>query len=408
MRIDSSCHDGSMSDRTAPLSGLRVLDLTHVLAGPYCTYQLALLGADVVKVEPLRGDMVRTWGGTEEQIAMGLGTGFVAQNAAKRSLAVDLSRPDGLEIVSRLADDADVLIENYRPSTIERLGLGYEAVAARNPRIIYASISAFGRNGPHADRPGFDDVVQATSGYMSLSVRGDGPLRTGGPVLDYAAGMHATSAILAAVLMRQQSGTGHHIDVAMQDVAMLLVNRNTHIAATTGTPPPPAANRDGLLLGRYETADGYLMLAGYRPRHWRSILRALGLDELAELPTREIIARTEEIDAVAERRIREHDSAHWDDVFHRTDTVGGGARSPDEVLDTGQPDARRLLVDVDSEAGCTRVTTAGYLVDDEPFAPSFGPPTLGGNNAEILRELGYPESRIEQLVRDGVIGSPPG
>ena len=183
-----------------PLDGLKVLDLTHVLAGPYCTYQLALLGADVVKVEPPRGEMIRGWGGTDEQVANGLGTGYVPQNAAKRAIAVDLRSAAGREVVLRLAAQADIIVENYRPGATDGHGLGHEAVLGVNPAVIYATISAFGHEGPMANRPGFDDVVQATSGYMSINVRGDGPIRTGGPVLDYATGMQAASSVLAANL----------------------------------------------------------------------------------------------------------------------------------------------------------------------------------------------------------------
>ncbi len=245
-----------------PLEGYKVLDLTHVLAGPYCTYQLGMLGADVIKVESPKGDMVRIWGGTDEQIKKKLGTGFVPQNAGKKSLSVDLNKPEAQDIVQQLASEADILVENYQPGTMEKFGLDYASVKERNPGVVYCSITAFGRNGPHGHRPGFDDVVQATSGYMSVNIRGDGPIRTGGPVLDYSTGMHAASAILAALLLKQKNGEGQHIDIAMQDVTMLLLNRNTSIAASTGKAPDAPGNRDAPLLGRYRTKDSYVMLAG--------------------------------------------------------------------------------------------------------------------------------------------------
>ena len=212
----------------APLSGYRVIDMTHVLAGPYCGYQLGLLGAEVIKVESPRGDMVRYWGGSEDQLNLGLGFGFTAQNAGKRSICVDITRPEGADIVTELAASADIFLENYRPGALAGHGLDYASIKTRNPSIIYTSISAFGQNGPHGHRPGFDDVVQATSGYMSINQRGDGPIRTGGPVLDYATGMQATSAILAAILLRNASSEGQHIDIAMQDVTTLLINHRKH------------------------------------------------------------------------------------------------------------------------------------------------------------------------------------
>ena len=217
-----------------PLQGISVVDLTHVLAGPYCTYQLALLGAQVTKVESPRGDMVRGWGGTPEQVKDRYGSGYTAQNAGKRSVVLDITQAEGADLVRQLAAAADVFVENYRPGAMARYGLDYPTLAAVNPKLVYVSISAFGQDGPEGHRPGFDDVVQATSGFMSINVRGDGPIRTGGPVLDYATGMHATSATLAALMLRQQTGSGQHVDLAMQDVTTLLMNRNVHIGATVG------------------------------------------------------------------------------------------------------------------------------------------------------------------------------
>ncbi|MEE2778038.1 MAG: CoA transferase [Acidobacteriota bacterium] len=304
-----------MQTEDKPLDGYRVVDLTHVLAGPYCTYQLGLLGAEVIKVESLRGDMVRHWGGSDEQLAHRLGTGFAAQNAGKRSLAVNLAEPQGADIVRALADGADIFVENYRPGALARYGLDYAPVAERNCGVIYLSISAFGQTGPHGHRPGFDDVVQATSGFMSINVRGDGTIRTGGPVLDYATGMHAASAVLAAALLKLRTGKGRHIDVAMQDVTMLLINRNTSIAASTGVAPEPAQDREGLMLGRYRAKEGYVMLAGYLPRHRRAICKAIGLAELAELGGHEQGARSEEIEQAVELRLLERSAEEWDDIF---------------------------------------------------------------------------------------------
>ena len=389
-----------------PLEGLRVLDLTHVLAGPYCTYQLALLGADVVKVESLRGDMLRPWGGTAEQIQHGLGAGFVPQNAAKRSLAVDLRHDDGREAVRRLAACADILIENYRPGTTAQHGLGYDAVRAQNPTIIYLTISAFGHEGPFADRPGFDDVVQATSGYMALNVRDDGPIRTGGPVLDYATGMHATSAVLAAVLLRQQTGEGQHLDLAMQDVAMLLLNRHASVTATTGDPPAPPSDREAPLLGRYAAKEGYVMLAGYLGRHRRAICRAVGLDEYAELDGRQFVERLEEIDAAVEAALASRSAAEWDSIFAEAGVVAGGVQNLAEAMATGQPAARQLTVEVDSTAGPCRVTTNGYLINGEALAPQSGVPLLGEHSREVLAEVGYSSSEINRLVASAVVREP--
>lgn len=386
-----------------PLDGMKIVDMTHVLAGPYCTYQLGLLGADVIKVESLRGDMVRAWGGSQEQLDLQLGSGFAAQNAGKRSLAIDIKTNEGAQIVLALIDQADIVIENFEPGSLAQYGLDHACVRKRRPDIIYASISAFGQTGPHGHRPGFDDVVQATSGFMSINVRGDGPIRTGGPVLDYATGMHAASAILAAVLLKHQTGEGQHIDIAMQDVTMLLINRNTSIAATTGEPPAPAENREGPLLGRYRAKDGYVMLAGYLPRHWRGILRAVGLDSYAGLPTPELSERMAEVESEIEKKIAERTAEEWDNIFSKAKAVAGGVRSLDEVLATGQPEARELLSSVETAAGNMQVTNSGYRINNQTYRPKSGIPRLGEHTREILSDLGYDGSQIEDLVGKAVV-----
>ena len=323
-----------------PLSDKKVIDLTHVLAGPYCTYQLVLLGAEVIKVESPRGDMTRPWGGEEVQINLGLGTGFVAQNAGKRSIVIDIKDPRGSAIVQDLVKTADIFVENYRPGKMLECGLDFDKLSSINSELIYTSISAFGQNGPHGHRPGFDDVIQATSGFMSINVRGDGPIRTGGPVLDYATGMHATSAVLAALMLLEKTGKGQHIDISMQDVTMLLMNRHTSIAATTGVPLPPLQDREGPLLGRYLTRDGYVMLAGYRARHKRTILEALGLTEYSSMSSAQLNNLSEQIESDVERVLKNKTTAEWDEVFSKFGVVAGGVKDLIEVLATGQPAAR--------------------------------------------------------------------
>ncbi len=386
-----------------PLDGYKVLDLTHVLAGPYCTYQLGLLGASVTKVESPKGDMVRGWGGTEEQLAMKIGTGFAAQNAGKKSISVDITKPDGAEIVSRLAENADIMVENYRPGALAQYCLGYEDIKAINPGIIYVSISAFGQNGPLGHRPGFDDVVQANSGFMSINVRGDGPIRTGGPVLDYATGMHAASSVLAAVLLKERTGESQRIDLAMQDVTMLLINHNTHITASTGVPPEPAGNREGFLLGRYEAKSGYVMLAGYLPHHQRSICAAIGLAEFAEFSGKQFSEFSDKVERAVDDRLLEKTAMEWDKIFSEAGVVAGGVHDLKEVLETGQPEARELLTKVDTSAGPVQVSNAGYLINGDTFRPNGPVPLLGGDTKSILGELGYSSDQIDRWLSDKVV-----
>ena len=386
-----------------PLSDKKVIDLTHVLAGPYCTYQLGLLGAEVIKVESPRGDMTRPWGGEEEQINLGLGTGFVAQNAGKRSIVIDIKDPRGSAIVQDLVKTADIFVENYRPGKMLECGLDFDKLSSINSELIYTSISAFGQNGPHGHRPGFDDVIQATSGFMSINVRGDGPIRTGGPVLDYATGMHATSAVLAALMLLEKTGKGQHIDISMQDVTMLLMNRHTSIAATTGVPLPPLQDREGPLLGRYLTRDGYVMLAGYRARHKRTILEALGLAEYSSMSSAQLNSLSEQIESDVERVLKSKTTAEWDEVFSKFGVVAGGVKDLIEVLATGQPEARDLLTTVKSSFGNHQVSTIGYKINDSTLEPGTHVPLLGEQTEEVLLELGYSKEQISDLLDKGIV-----
>lgn len=306
----------SSSDRR-PLDGVRVVDLTHVLAGPYCTYQLGLLGADVIKVEPLRGDLVRAWGGTSEQMQAGMGTGYVSQNAGKRCIAVDLNTAEGCELVRALIAEADVFVENYRPGTNDARGFGPDDLASLNPRLIHVSI-----------------------------------------------------------------------------------------AASTGETPAPAGNRDAPLLGRYATADGWVMLAGYLPRHQRALLSALGLDELANLSGGELAARGDEIDAAAEAALLTKSAAEWDRIFAEAGAVGGGVRDLGEVIASGQPEARALLSEVDTATGTSQVTNVGYLLNGEAFAPRHGVGSIGEDSRSVCAEVGYGQAEIDRLIADGVVGEP--
>ena len=395
--------EGSKELTIKPLSDLKVIDLTHVLSGPYCTYQLGLLGAEVIKVESSRGDMTRPWGGGEEQIKLGLGTGFVAQNAGKRSIAIDIKDLRGSAIVQDLVKSADIFVENYRPGKMLECGLDFDRLSSINSELIYTSISAFGQNGPHGHRPGFDDVIQATSGFMSINVRDDGPIRTGGPVLDYATGMHATSAVLAALMLREKTGKGQHIDISMQDVTMLLMNRHTSIAATTGVPLPPLQDREGPLLGRYLTRDGYVMLAGYRANHKKTILEALGLTEYSSMSSAQLNSRWKQIESDVEKVLKSKSTSEWDEIFSKFGVVAGGVRDLMEVFATGQPEARDLLTTVNSAFGNHQVSTIGYRINENAFEPGSHVPLLGEQTEEVLLELDYSNEKISELFDDGIV-----
>ena len=386
-----------------PLSNKRVIDLTHVLAGPYCTYQLGLLGAEIIKIEEPKGDMTRTWGGTPEEMSARLGTGFVPQNAGKKSVVIDITKTAGADLVRRLVSSADIFVENYRPGTMRKYGLDFTTLKALNDKLIYVSISAFGQQGPHGHRPGFDDVVQATSGFMSINQRGDGPIRTGGPVLDYATGMHAVAATLAATLVQQQTGAPQYVDLAMQDVTHLLVNRTSVLAASTGQNLPPGEDRDGPMLGRFKTKDGYVMLAGYLPKHQRSLCRVLGLHQFLDLPNKELQAKSDELEQAAEAALLTKTSDEWDQLFSDAGVVAGAVRDLVNVHETGQPESRGLFVKRSTDLRDVQVTTNGYRVNDTVWEPSGDLPNLGQHTETVLQELGLSTADIGALRHEGII-----
>ena len=390
-----------------PLEGVVVIDSTHVLAGPYCTYQLALLGAEVIKIEPPTGDLVRPWGGTKEQIKQGLGMGFVSQNAGKRSFCVDISRPEGAELVLRLCENADVFIENYRTDAISKHGLGYEDVKSVNPKIVYASLTAFGQNGPLGHRPGFDDVVQASSGFMADNRRESGPIRTGGPILDFASGMHATQSILAGLMLRDKTGLPQRIDIAMQDITMLLLNYRTALTSQNGGQPISIVQDiEGPMLGRFPAKEGFVMLAGYLPRHCCSIAAALGLSRWTTTTLEDMKNHAAEMQSDVEKKLLEKTADEWDVVFNKEGVVGAGVKELSEAFDTEQPKARQLTQPIDTAIGEIHVTTNGYMVNGEVFGPQGTVPLLGQHTREVLNELGLTDTQTEKLLLDGTVKEP--
>jgi CoA:oxalate CoA-transferase len=272
----------------APLAGVRVLDMTNVLAGPFCAYHLAALGADVVKVEePRSGDLARALGADPELNRRGMGASFLAQNAGKRSLAVDLKHPDGVAAFLRLVDTADVVVENFRPGVMRRLGLGYEVLAARRPKLVYAAISGFGASGPLRDQPAYDQIVQGYAGVMSVT--GDAhsaPLRAGFPVSDTVGGLTAAMAIASALLGAERTGRGCAIDVSMLEATLITLGWAVSNYLTAGVAPTPMGN-DNMTAspsGTFRTGDGLLNVAANQQRQFETLCRVIGRPEL--VPTR--------------------------------------------------------------------------------------------------------------------------
>ena len=398
----------------SPLAGITVVDLTQVLAGPYCTYQLALLGADVIKIEPPgQGEWTRGQGSFPGLSEHGLSLGFCVQNAQKRSLTVNLKEPRGIAIVTHLVARADVFVENFRPGVADRLGLGYAALAARNPRLVYASISAYGQDGPLGHRGAYDHVVQAMAGIMpTTGMPGSEPTKVGAPYIDYAAGLQGAFAITAALHERHRTGTGQRVDVAMLDTALLLMANHLVQVAMTGENPAKTGNEafsGAPSSGCYATQDGLLMLAANTERQFVALCTALGRPDLTTDPR------------FADRHIRRHNqealrqafatvfasntAAAWEALLDAAGVPAAKVRTIREVLDEGQPAARGLLTAVRPVEGGpdVRVPTAGFKINSAVLAPTQPPRQLGTDTEAILQQLGYTASEIATLRADGVV-----
>ena len=267
-----------------PFEGIRILDLTHVLAGPFCTYQLAVLGAETIKIEePGQGDIARQTGCDRALNRRLMGTGYLTQGANKRCLTLDLKDPRGREILKRLVVGADVLVENFRAGAMAALGLGYEDLRQINPRLIYCSMTGFGQDGPKAEDNAYDCVIQAISGLMSTTGwPAEPPVKTGAPVIDYASGLSAAFAVSSALFQRERTGRGQRVDCAMLDAAMMLMSSTLTACLWSGVPPKPRGNDlEYAGVSAYETKDGVLMLGSFRAGQHRRLWEALGRPDLA-------------------------------------------------------------------------------------------------------------------------------
>ena len=384
----------------SPLGGLTVVDLGQVLATPFATYLLGLLGAEVIKIEPPTGDWLRR--GTE--------LGFATQNAGKRSLAVDLRSPEGIEVVLRLVERSDVFVEGFAPGTAEAMGLGWETVSARNPAVVYGSLSAFGDIGPYGGRPGFDHVVQAVSGIMpATGFPGQPPTKVGAPFLDYGGGLLLAYGILAGILEQRRVGRAVRLDVAMLDAGLLFNAGALTRAAELGADPPRTGNdafSGAIASGAFETSDGLLMLAANKARHFDTLVEALGLPDLVGRAAGD--GPPLDPDQVGEirQRIGEQLLAEpaqwWEDELNRLGVPAGRVRSLTEVVDDGHPSERGILQRPAPDQPL--VPGAGVRIDGiMPGATGPGP-TLDEGADEVLTRFGFSATEVAELRDNGAIG----
>ena len=397
-----------MTVKVRPLEGMRVLDLSRFLAGPYCTMVLADLGADVVKVERVRGgDDTRMMG----PHVSGESYPFAMANRNKRSIAVDMKDPAGIAIVRELAQRSDVVVENFRPGVAERLGIGHEALAALNPRLIYCSISGYGQTGPDRDRGGFDIIAQGLSGFMRMTGHpGMPPVKVGFAVSDISAGTTAAYSILAAYIQCERTGEGQMIDIALVDAGLAWTMWEASKWFGAGEVPQPTGSRHRLAAPyqAYRTADGYVTV-GADFQLWERACRSVfeRVDWLTDPRFADPGARLENVDEL-EREIERitvtMPTAHWVARLDAAGIPGGAVLSYDEALATEQVAARGVVTEVEHPTiGRMKVLGPAPKFSGAQVAVRTPAPLLGEHSRELLAALGYSEEEVGRLEVAGVI-----
>ena len=402
------------------LSHLRVLDLTRVLAGPWCTQLLADLGADVIKIErPGTGDDTRAWGPPYLKDANGADTTeaayYLAANRGKRSVTVDLAHPEGQRVVRTLAERADIVVENYKVGQLARYGLDDPSLAALNARLIYCSITGFGQFGPHADRAGYDFIIQGLGGFMSITGErddkpGGGPQKAGVAVSDLMTGMYATVAILAALAHRERTGEGQHVDMALFDVMLAMMANMNMNYLTSGQSPGRAGNAHPNIVPYqvFEAADGHVVIAVGNDSQFIKFCEVAGCPELSSDPSyrrnADRVRNREAVLGILEPIVRKRPVAFW---VRELDAVGvpcGPINNIAQAMADPQVAARGLRIDLPHPlAGTVPLVANPIKLSATPPSCERPPPTLGQHTSEVLRECGLDAAEIERLRALGAV-----
>ncbi len=394
------------------LSGIRVLDLTNVLSGPFATLHLALLGADVIKIEnPKDGDLARKLGNVPELNEKLMGTSFLAQNANKKSLTLNLKENEAKEIFLRLVRTADIVVENFRPDVMTRLGLGYARLCEENPKIIYCAISGFGQTGPDAMKPAYDQIIQGLSGEMAIN--GDerlNPLRAGFPVCDTVGGLNAAFAIMAALYHREHTGEGQFIDVALLDSIMPLMG---WVAANwlIGKQAPVIMGNDNFTAapsGVFATLDGFINIAANKQEQWESVADVLDVPELKSDPRfqkRDVRKKNrKELTPLLEARLKRHPTKYWVEELNKCGIPSGEILSMQDALQQEQIKHRQTISTVNADGiGELKLFNITAKFEKTPGNVEYPPPGLGEHTDEILVGLGFPKEPIAELRQRGVV-----
>jgi crotonobetainyl-CoA:carnitine CoA-transferase CaiB-like acyl-CoA transferase len=399
-----------------PLSGVRVLDLSNVLAGPFCAYQLAMLGAEVIKIEhPEGGDLARRLGADPHASARNMGASFVAVNAGKQSVTLNLKDPRGKAILREMVKEADVLVENFRPGVMARLDLGYEALKQINPALVYCAISGFGKDGEMSNRPAYDQIIQGISGAMSVT--GDAasaPLRVGYPVSDTVGGLTAAFGICAVLLDARATGTGRMLDVSMLEATLATMGWVVSNYLNAGVTPQPMGNENFTAApsGTFRTGEGLLNIAANETRQFVALCRVIGRDDLladprfSERNARKVNRAA--LKAEIETALLPDSALNWETKFVDAGVPAGRVMTVPEILAHPHLKSREFvceLADADADAGtpAQRVTRAGFRLSEGSTAPVTPAPVLSAHTRDHLARLGYSDSQIETLRTEGVI-----
>jgi CoA:oxalate CoA-transferase len=394
-----------------PLHGIRVLDVTNVLAGPFCSYQLVLLGAEVIKIEqPGNGDLARRLGADPKADAELMGATFVAVNAGKQSVTLNLKAPEGKEIFKQLTAISNVVVENFRPGVMARLGLDYPVLAKVNPRLVYCAISGFGQDGPLAMRPAYDQVIQGISGVMNIT--GDAqssPLRVGYPICDTMGGITAAMAICAALVGAQSTGQGRRIDVSMLESTLASMGWVVSNYLNAGVEPIPMGNENFTAApsGAFRTADGLLNIAANEDAQYKSLCEVIGRPEL-KTDVRFEDRETRRQNRLAINReiapeLMKRSAAEWERTLIEAGVPAGCVLSVPEILSHEHLSGRAFVAEFEGATGKQRVTRGGFLFSDGEASPAGPAPALSEHTEAWLGRLGYDAGKIRSLRDKRVI-----
>jgi len=402
----------SQTNRSLPLAGVKVLDVSQVMAGPYCCMLLADMGADVIKVEP-PGSGDQTRGAMGFKMKGPDSMGFLNMNRNKRSIAINLKSDAGKEILFELAKDADILVENYRPGVMKRLGVGYEVMRKINPALVYVSISGFGQSGPWAERPGFDLMAQAMSGVMSVTGHGDGkPVKAGVPVADIGCALFAVYAALSAYIGAKNTGQGQYIDASLFDSALAFSIWDTSEYWGTGQPPVAlgTANRMTAPYQAVKAKDGYFVMGATNNKLWQKLCEILARPDLLQNPDYQTIAgrlgHREALITELEKSFTNRDADEWIDLMLAEGIPAGPILDYPQAFESEHGKHRQMKIEIDHPLE-GKVPNIGFAVKMQgtPQQVRRHPPLLGEHTQEVLEEAGFTSAQIESLRTQGAFAA---